>query len=119
GLVRACHDISEGGLAVAAAEMAFAGDLGAEISLGSMPNIKGLSDAELLFSETNTRFLCEVPAGQEAAFESCLAGIPASCIGIVRDHRRLRIALGFFHPKWLIDVSVSDLKEAWQATLRL
>ena len=29
GLVRACHDLSEGGLAVAAAEMAFAGGIGA------------------------------------------------------------------------------------------
>ena len=32
GLVRACHDLCEGGLAVAAAEMAFAGGIGADIS---------------------------------------------------------------------------------------
>ncbi len=37
GLVRACHDLSEGGLAVAAAEMAFAGGLGAKISLADVP----------------------------------------------------------------------------------
>ncbi len=35
GLVRACHDLSEGGLAVAAAEMAFAGGLGAQIDAAS------------------------------------------------------------------------------------
>ena len=34
GLVRACHDLSEGGLAVAAAEMAFAGGLGMELRPG-------------------------------------------------------------------------------------
>ena len=38
GLVRACHDLSEGGLAVAAAEMAFAGGLGAAIELGEVPH---------------------------------------------------------------------------------
>ena len=37
GLVRACHDLSEGGLAVAAAEMAFAGGFGANIDLQAMP----------------------------------------------------------------------------------
>ena len=37
GLVRACHDLSEGGLAVAAAEMAFAGGLGVEMDLAAVP----------------------------------------------------------------------------------
>ena len=38
GLVRACHDMSEGGLAVAAAEMAFAGNLGARLFLAQAPH---------------------------------------------------------------------------------
>ncbi|MHC4607746.1 MAG: phosphoribosylformylglycinamidine synthase subunit PurL, partial [Planctomycetota bacterium] len=37
GLVRACHDLSEGGLAAAAAEMAFAGNLGMEVELAAVP----------------------------------------------------------------------------------
>jgi phosphoribosylformylglycinamidine synthase len=37
GLVRACHDLSEGGLAVALAEMAFAGGLAADVELDGMP----------------------------------------------------------------------------------
>ncbi len=37
GLVRACHDLSEGGLAVAAAEMAFAGGLGMRLDLARVP----------------------------------------------------------------------------------
>ncbi|MFO8008807.1 MAG: phosphoribosylformylglycinamidine synthase subunit PurL, partial [Candidatus Brocadiia bacterium] len=37
GLVRACHDLSEGGLGVAAAEMAFAGQVGAHLSLEAVP----------------------------------------------------------------------------------
>jgi len=54
GLILSCHDLSEGGLAVAAAEMAFAGGVGIEITLQ-----KG-DAVTMLFSESNTRFLIEV-----------------------------------------------------------
>src|SRR5262245_32381284 len=63
GLVRACHDPSEGGLAVAAAEMAFAGGCGARIRLGEIPHDGSVDrrksdvDAVLLFSESASRFL--------------------------------------------------------------
>ena len=46
GFVRACHDLSEGGLAIAAAEMAFAGGLGAKISLTEVPRALPLSHRE-------------------------------------------------------------------------
>src|SRR5262249_11028961 len=54
GLVRSCHDLSEGGLAVALAEMAFAGGIGADVThLGA----GDLADEVLLFSESTTRFM--------------------------------------------------------------
>ena len=40
GFVKACHDCSEGGIGVAVAEMAFAGGLGAEINMKSVPRIE-------------------------------------------------------------------------------
>ena len=43
GLVRACHDLSEGGLGVALAEMAFAGGLGADVSLEKVPRARKYS----------------------------------------------------------------------------
>ncbi len=46
GLVRACHDLSEGGLAVAAAEMAFAGGLGARLSLENLPCAGGIASSQ-------------------------------------------------------------------------
>jgi len=52
GLVRACHDLSEGGLAVAAAEMCFAGGIGADVT--SLRD--ELSDDAKLFSESPSRF---------------------------------------------------------------
>ncbi|HID16985.1 TPA: phosphoribosylformylglycinamidine synthase subunit PurL, partial [Candidatus Bathyarchaeota archaeon] len=50
GLVRACHDCSEGGLGVAAAEMAFAGDLGMEIYLKNVPTLNLDRNDKILFS---------------------------------------------------------------------
>ncbi len=61
GLVRACHDCSEGGLGVAIAEMAFAGGLGATIYLKSVPRTGPIYRNDyILFSESNSRFLVEV-----------------------------------------------------------
>ena len=61
GLLRSCHDLSEGGLAVALAEMAFAGGLGARRGAGATfpATPTRSSDLVLLFSESPTRFLVE------------------------------------------------------------
>ena len=64
GLVRACHDLSEGGLAVALAEMAFAGGVGADVTdlKAAAPELAGRRLA--LFSESPTRFVLEVKPAQ-------------------------------------------------------
>src|SRR5205814_1671856 len=60
GLVRSCHDLSEGGLAVAIAEMAFAGGVGVDLpDLARMPGVERDTDDVRLFSESTTRFLIE------------------------------------------------------------
>ncbi len=117
GLVRACHDLSEGGLAVAAAEMAFSGSLGAKIDLSSFKGDKGcsLSTQALLFSESNTRFLCEVQPKNAAAFEKAMAGVLQARIGEVTDTGRLEIT---DHTGPVITADVVALKEAWQKPLR-
>jgi phosphoribosylformylglycinamidine synthase subunit PurSL len=114
GQVRACHDLSEGGLAVAAAEMAFAGGLGAKISLANIPSDGDLPAVSLLFSESNTRFLCEVRPANVAAFETALSGIPHARIGEVTDNGKL--ALSGETP--LVQADLKSLKEAWQKPLR-
>ena len=116
GHVAACHDLSEGGLAAAAAEMAFAGGFGAELRLDAVAADASLSPAALLFSESNTRFLCEVAPDQSVAFESCFVDVPLSRVGAVRDDNRLRIVRG--DGPALIDAALSELKEAWQRPLR-
>jgi phosphoribosylformylglycinamidine synthase len=116
GCVRACHDLSEGGLAVAAAEMAFAAGLGLEMALEFVPREKGLDDAgRLLFSESQTRFLVEVPAGRAADFDKLMAGLPCAAVGKVTGTGRL-VATGA-KGKAVLDAACDDLREAWRKPL--
>ena len=116
GLVRACHDLSEGGLAVAVAEMAFAGGLGAQLDLrllGAQSQIE--EDAVLLFSESNTRFLIEVPAGQVAAVRELFAGLPLVELGAVCAEQRLTIR--GMTGATVVDVGTEELRSAWKSPL--
>jgi phosphoribosylformylglycinamidine synthase len=127
GLVRSCHDLSEGGLAVAVAEMAFAGDHGAQIDLDAAPdNLEAVDDparcVAKLFSESNTRFVCEVMPEHQQAFETLLHGqqVPAGAIGKVCADKRLTIdgRNGSSSPRTLIDLPLATLKRAWQEPLK-
>jgi phosphoribosylformylglycinamidine synthase II len=110
GLVRSCHDISEGGLAAAVAEMAFAGGVGADVTRSGVSN---LPDDVQLFSESATRFVVEVRLDKVAAFQACLGSdIPLTQLGQTCKEPRLRIA--GMNGEWLIWVELAALKEAWQ-----
>jgi phosphoribosylformylglycinamidine (FGAM) synthase-like enzyme len=115
GLVRACHDVSEGGLGVAAAEMAFAGQCGLRIELGSIPRPEGLDDdATLLFAESPSRFLVEVRPDAAAAFEAALAGLPFARVGDVTDGDELVVASCAGGEA--LRAPLAELKAAWQST---
>jgi len=127
GAVRACHDLSEGGLAVALAEMAFSGTRGAVVDIDRAPH--DLADRDplarivaLLFAESNGRFVCEVPAAQQAAFETEMQArdVPCRRIGAVQSTPRLIIqgTTESGAASSLIDLEISELKEAWQQPLR-
>ena len=124
GTVRSCHDLSEGGLAVAIAEMAFAGGLGVDILLASFPWAATVVDEDrstltALFSESNSRFVCEVASDQQAPFEAALRGIPLARIGSVTEHGRMTVREGQRQDSHtLVDLEIDQLKEAWQQPLR-
>lgn len=82
GLVAACHDISDGGLAVALAEMAIAGRCGATIDLDCVPSTNQ-DPFVVLYSESPSRFVVEVAPVHQQAFEATLHDIPWACIGQV------------------------------------
>jgi phosphoribosylformylglycinamidine synthase len=116
-LVRACHDLSEGGLAVAIAEMAFAGGLGAVIDLARVPHTvteDPHTAAILLYSESNTRFLCEVAVEKASEFETLLDGVPHARLGEVTAEPTLQISLD---ARRALVADLARLKAAWQAPL--
>jgi phosphoribosylformylglycinamidine synthase len=111
--VRACHDLSEGGLAVAAAEMAFAGDLGARIEISKVPVVRALAPHAILFSESAPRYLVEVRPTLRPEFEGLFAGLPHACVGQVIAQQVLQFV---DHEKdLLIDEPLSALKAEWQS----
>ena len=114
GLVRSCHDLSEGGLAVAAAEMAFAGGYGLNLDLCKVPG-KGLERNDFaLFSESNSRFLLEVSERDREDFEAKIKDKPFAQIGTVTREERLVInGLG---KKMVIDASLEELRRSWKKT---
>ena len=122
--VRACHDLSEGGLAVAAAEMAFSGGLGMQLWLEPIPlEVNQIDDTDraisALFSESNSRFLCEVEPESSEEFQRIMNGVTCARIGTVTDDGELVIAdrADLASRSW-IKASIKSLKEAWQKPLR-
>ncbi len=121
GLVRACHDLSEGGLAVAAAEMSLAGQLGATINLEQI-TVKGAPTIHpneetivRLFSETPSRFLVEITPEQFGTFEQHLIACGVediTYIGTVNNSSRFIVQSG--EESELINVDVEELQEAWK-----
>ena len=115
-LVRSCHDLSEGGLGVAAAEMAFAGGFGVDLDLEQVSKSANLIDpAVLLFSESTTRFLIEVEAASASKFEAIFAGLRLSRAGQVTNSGRVRVTVS--NADIVLDVACSELKSAWQKPL--
>lgn len=112
GLVASCHDCSDGGLGVALAESAFAGGFGMEIDLARVP---AESDIVAMFSESQGRFAVTVPPAQIGAFEAVMAGTPLTRIGTVTPLEVFRIR---GRDGYVGETGLSDLKEAWQRTLR-
>ncbi|MDP2911956.1 MAG: phosphoribosylformylglycinamidine synthase subunit PurL [Candidatus Omnitrophota bacterium] len=122
GLLRACHDCSEGGIGVALAEMAFAGGFGVEAYLDKVPitgegwRVKGERDVIALFSESNTRFIAEVRKADKKKFEEAMKGAETGLIGEVTSQKSF-IVYGLENKK-IIDIKIEKLKEAWQKPLR-
>jgi phosphoribosylformylglycinamidine synthase len=105
GLVRACHDVSEGGLAVTAAEMCIGGRLGMSLTINTD------DPAMMLFSEGNGRLLVEVRPEQGCNFEAHFDPAVVKRIGVVTDGERLNISS---RTRELVSVTVNELVKAWQ-----
>ena len=124
GFVQACHDLSEGGLAIGAAEMSLAGLLGMTIDVKRTPHdyitlAQGIESPDdfntiLLFSESASRFLVEISPERQNAFESNMRTHDVydfACIGVVNNTERFVIQNA---NQLLIDLPVKELQTAWR-----
>jgi phosphoribosylformylglycinamidine synthase subunit PurSL len=115
GLIASCHDCSDGGLAVAVAETAFAGGLGLEIDLRQVA-AEGIDrDDVLLFAESQSRFVVTVAPDKAGLFEEVMADTVWARVGRVSgDPQLVFTGLG---GELVLTESLADLKSAWQETL--
>lgn len=112
GLAAAAHDCSDGGVLVAAAEMAFAGGFGLSLELEKLPD--GGKSADLwsrAFSEEPSRYLLEISPNDVARVSSVLSGVPHAVIGEFNDSMRLTM------PAAELDVSIETLRAVWRGPL--
>ena len=107
GHVTSAHDASEGGVLLAAAEMAFGGDLGLEIDLGAVPCGNNISLEARAFSETPSRYLLEVAPENITSITTMLAGVAHAVIGKFNNSGLLVVG----NEK----ISIGALRAAWES----
>ena len=121
GTVLACHDLSDGGLAVAVAEMAIGGGLGARLMLADVPFDADASlpaarrDLAIAFGESPGRFLCEVPAGGGDDFAAAIGDVPWSFVGEVLARPVVELV---GTPGDVGQITVAELAAAWRTLSR-
>ena len=111
GMVLSCHDCSEGGMAVAAAEMAFSALIGLKIDADKIPG-NAKQNHKRLFSESNSRFLIEVKKSNEKGFEEITGAVK---IGETTSKPSLTISS---NEQNVIDAQLNELKKAWKGTIK-
>ncbi len=117
GLVVSAHDLSDGGLVVAAAEASIASGLGAHLEIPA----SGARLDRLLFAEGGARLLVTVHPAQTGAWQEALdaaadsgAAIPAQCLGVVESGRQFTLVQAGVP---LLDLPVGDLQRAFEQAI--
>jgi phosphoribosylformylglycinamidine synthase len=115
GLTETVHDCSDGGLAVAIAEMCILSGLGAEINAEEIPRDKMLID-ELLFSESNARFIMTVSRKNVDEFLSLASkiGVKVAEIGRVVDTGELSMS---DNKGVVVTCGIEALRKSWSDSM--
>ncbi len=114
GLIKSCHDLSEGGLAVAAAEMAFASGLGLTMDLQKVPIQDIERDDFVLFSESNSRFLIEVAEADTTEFEKLMQN--KCCVRIGKVTKEPKLHIKGLNGQTIVDAPLDLLLQSWKKT---
>ncbi|MCC7407146.1 MAG: phosphoribosylformylglycinamidine synthase subunit PurS [Phycisphaeraceae bacterium] len=117
GLIASAHDCSDGGLLVAAAEMAFAGRVGLDLDLDRVPSGVAITPVAAAYAETPSRYLLEVAPESIDAVVRLLraANVPFAQVGRFADHPELRVRTD--KQGMLLRESLDGLRKSWLGTL--
>ncbi|MFQ6107715.1 MAG: phosphoribosylformylglycinamidine synthase subunit PurL [Thermoplasmata archaeon] len=107
--VASCHDVSHGGIAVAIAEMALGGNIGAFLDLSRIGEMR---TSVKMFSESNTRWLVEVCRGREDSFLETMHGVPVHKLGMAKGSS---VIIADSNIK--VGIPLEDLRDAWSRTI--
>ncbi len=110
----ACHDLSDGGFAVALAEMCIGGRLGARIDLNSIRALEDMSLTELLYSESASRMLVSARPDMTPLLDMLGKWQICTRIGEVTEDDRLVLRTG---DSTVLDEPVENLTQAFKNTL--
>ncbi len=109
-LLLSAHDVSDGGLLIAAIESCFGSSYGMDIKLDKHGE---LSIEELLFSESHSRFIVSVTPKNQQAFEA-LFGSHAYLIGQVTESKSVKVYSG---AELIMDENIDELLNCWRTGL--
>ena len=110
-LIESCHDLSDGGLAVAVCESAIGIEFGAELDVSELGE---LSLNAILFSESHSRFVVSIRPENKVMFED-LFGADAFLIGKVTSNKMMKIN---FENNCVVDLEMEDLEQSWNDGLK-
>ncbi|MGO1885500.1 MAG: AIR synthase-related protein, partial [Citricoccus sp.] len=113
GMIDAAHDLSEGGLAGALAEMVLRFGVGARVNLAEIAERDGVDAFTALFSESQARALVAVPRTEEVRFKDMTTArrFPVARIGVVD------VASGALEVQDQFTLPIEELRAAWAGTL--
>ena len=110
-LVASCHDLSDGGIAVAAAESTLGGMTGSDISIDDLPGSCNDETARILFCESASRFIVSVAPEKSAEFEKTMKGSPFKLIGKTTDTGKMIIRK---NNTAVIETSIEEISKSWK-----
>jgi phosphoribosylformylglycinamidine synthase len=122
GLVASCASVGVGGLGVALAKTAIGGQLGLDIDVEKLDDCHLVEDVafmdDLMFSESQGRFVVTVDQSKQAEFEEKLEGVAFSRVGTVTNDKRFVVRYGDDYDCAIVDTNIDAMAESYKSTLR-
>ncbi|HOL21605.1 MAG TPA: phosphoribosylformylglycinamidine synthase subunit PurL [bacterium] len=114
GIIKSCHDCSDGGFIVALMEMAMGGEKGVSVYLDNIPSSNNSIDV-LLFSESQGRFIVEVDRKFKKQFENIMAGSDVRYIGNIEESDEVKV---YYKKNLLVEIVLKEAIDTWKGGLK-